>query len=582
MDQSIKSKSKKLFVAAIDFGTTYSGYAFSISQNWRKLMACHWQGGGLISHKAPTALLLKKAGGSDPVFEAFGYTAEDRYATLTAKKEHKDYLYFQRFKMILHKDFEVNKSIECSDITGEKLEATQVFMHCIRYLKDHLIDKINEKFAGTSDRDIEYVLTVPAIWGDKAKMFMREAAVKAGIEKDHLIMALEPEAASIYCQHLQIENLRDPNASVLGSVDNGTTYMVVDLGGGTADITVHKKCIDNTLEEIMPASGGPWGGKSVDDKFIDFLSELGGKKVLKLLKETNMEDYVDILRTFERTKRAITLEKKGNVFVRIPLSFINLCKKENNLDDFSQVIKKSPHKENVNYGPGKLKMTADFVRGFFKKTSDGIVKHIEDLFNEEAVRDVNHILMVGGFSECKLIQKAIKDNFPEKRVIIPEESGLAILYGAVYFGHIPDAISRRVARFTYGIQTWPKFDSKTHRKEKQVDIKGEKRCKDVFFSFVRKGEQISNSFSKSQIFRPLHTEDAILECGIFVSTEKNPEYVDDASCRRLGTLRVSLPKVSDATQLEIEETFYFGETELRVVARDVISNLSQDIVVELL
>lgn len=25
--------------------------------------------------------------------------------------------------------------------------------------------------------DLEYVLTVPAIWGDKAKMFMREAAI---------------------------------------------------------------------------------------------------------------------------------------------------------------------------------------------------------------------------------------------------------------------------------------------------------------------------------------------------------------------------------------------------------------------
>lgn len=31
--------------------------------------------------------------------------------------------------------------------------------------------------------DLEYVLTVPAIWGDKAKMFMREAAVGVRLVK---------------------------------------------------------------------------------------------------------------------------------------------------------------------------------------------------------------------------------------------------------------------------------------------------------------------------------------------------------------------------------------------------------------
>lgn len=32
--------------------------------------------------------------------------------------------------------------------------------------------------------DLEYVLTVPAIWGDKAKMFMREAAINVSINLD--------------------------------------------------------------------------------------------------------------------------------------------------------------------------------------------------------------------------------------------------------------------------------------------------------------------------------------------------------------------------------------------------------------
>ena len=51
-----------------------------------------------------------------------------------------------------------------------------MFAFCIKYLKKKLLEEIQNKVLGTTDDDIEYVLTVPAIWGDKAKMFMREAA----------------------------------------------------------------------------------------------------------------------------------------------------------------------------------------------------------------------------------------------------------------------------------------------------------------------------------------------------------------------------------------------------------------------
>jgi molecular chaperone DnaK (HSP70) len=48
------------------------------------------------------------------------------------------------------------------------------------------------------------------------------------------------------------------------------------------------------------------------------------------------------------------------------------------------------------------------------------------------------ILMVGGFSECPLIQDAVQAAFPDKRIIIPEDAGMSVLKGAVLFGHRPD------------------------------------------------------------------------------------------------------------------------------------------------
>jgi hypothetical protein len=46
---------------------------------------------------------------------------------------------------------------------------------------------------------------------------------------EDLTMILEPEAASMYCQHLSLK--QDLSATTLGVVEAGTKYMVVDLGG---------------------------------------------------------------------------------------------------------------------------------------------------------------------------------------------------------------------------------------------------------------------------------------------------------------------------------------------------------------
>jgi hypothetical protein len=72
---------------------------------------------------------------------------------------------------------ELNRGVKCKDVNGKELETMSLFGHCIRFLKNHILDQIKKTDREFTDADIQYVLTVPAIWGDKAKMFMREAAV---------------------------------------------------------------------------------------------------------------------------------------------------------------------------------------------------------------------------------------------------------------------------------------------------------------------------------------------------------------------------------------------------------------------
>jgi len=91
---------KHFVVAAIDFGTTYSGYAFSFTRDPDSIhMMRKWEGGdpGVSNQKTPTSLLLKPNG----EFHSFGFGARDFYHDLEEAEARKWY-YFEKFKMSLH------------------------------------------------------------------------------------------------------------------------------------------------------------------------------------------------------------------------------------------------------------------------------------------------------------------------------------------------------------------------------------------------------------------------------------------------------------------------------------------------
>ena len=64
------------------------------------------------------------------------------------------------------------------DITGRTLPAIDVFSMSIKALKDHLLAELEKQGTGLKADEIKWVLTVPAIWSDSAKQFMRASAEK--------------------------------------------------------------------------------------------------------------------------------------------------------------------------------------------------------------------------------------------------------------------------------------------------------------------------------------------------------------------------------------------------------------------
>lgn len=577
-DSDMLQMTSHMLVAAVDFGTTYSGYAFSFRHEFKddplKIHANQaWNAGGrsLLSLKTPTCLLLNK----NKEFVAFGYDAENMFSDIVMEGEQNNYYYFHRFKMKLHNNKHITNEMVLKDISGKQVLALDVFSLAIKALVKHLLDLLENRGTNVEMKDILWVLTVPAIWSDAAKRFMRNSAEKAGIPENNLKIALEPEAASIHSQYLPTKKLIGTEKQGFTMTEPGTKYMVVDLGGGTADITVHKKLSNGGLEELKHATGNDCGGTSVDGHFFQILTQIIGGPLIKIFQEEDPEGYLDLFREFEVVKRTIHTSKTGKVNFSIPFVSLNEKCKTHLGETLPEVFLASPFKDDISFRGDKMRIDVELMKNIFKPSIDNITSLIQSVLDSDALIDVSQILLVGGFSECLLIQDAIKTKFPNKKVIIPEEAGLSVLKGAVLFGHRPFYIESRKMKYTYGIELKDHFDSSEHDRKRLVMIDGIEYCDKIFEKLVTINETVPVGSTINRSYSATGTTTETDEFSFFISTDEDPQYTDEDSCSHLGTLTIPLSDPCEGGR-PIAAMFYFGGTEIALTATEVNSGIQYE------
>ncbi|XP_052218930.1 heat shock 70 kDa protein 12B-like isoform X2 [Dreissena polymorpha] len=545
------SGSQSLIVAAFDFGTTYSGYAFSFKDSPDNVITNKsWTAGSgkLISHKTPTSVLLNE----DGEFDSFGFDAEDKYSSLAEDGKHHGWRLFRRFKMVLQNQ-RISRSATVEDLEGKTFLAKPIFTMSLKYLQKHLLDALSMSKIGTRETDLKYVITVPAIWGIAAKQFMREAAIEAGIESDRLKLALEPEAAAVCYE-------------ALGHTLAGKTFMVVDIGGGTADISVYEKQSDDSLKNIHAPSGGPWGGIYVDANFIAFMTEVFGTMAINALQSEDMYDYFDMIRDFEVKKRKFEFDSKTDITFRIPVVLKEISENQchQSLSDRLESLKYG--KRVFTRGRDKLAVDSSIMQSWFTDPVSKTVNHISSILKEERMKDVGLIVVVGGFAESPYVQQRIKEELPGKQLLIPGEAGLAVLKGAVMFGHKPDIISSRVMDYTYGVRGWKQYDEEIHPAERKVYKHGKWRVNNIFKVFVRANEEVQVDSKLTHEANPHSTQSCI---AIYRTKDRDPAFTTDFGCEQLGELVIYRDKTIPLEEQQNKTTFMFGDTELHVMCENV-------------
>jgi hypothetical protein len=641
-DVAVTSPVRHFVVIAIDFGTTFSGYAFSFSASLSSMVGedqmtevqpdnvhvmRRWEGGdpGVVNHKAPTTLLLTPTG----EFHSFGFTARDFYHDLSARQA-KKWLYFDKFKMVLHNNDELNSKTEIAASNGQRVLATMVFVHALRFFRKHAIQEISDQ-CGTKilTDDIRWVITVPSIWQEPAKQFMRLAAYQAGIgsidKPEQLVIALEPEAASIYVRKLhlhqlvpegqealcrpksprsplivtpeprladvsfQTESLGQTLTNVYWSVQRqespvynistvadqvdipGTRYMVVDCGGGTVDITVHELSSDNcSLIELYKATGGPFGSMAVDAEFERLLVNIFGADFIEVFKTKRPAGWVDLMMAFESRKRAANPLSTKPLNVSLPFSFIDYHKKYRN-GPVETAVRQYNNSDVIWSSQGMLRLLPGAMKRLFQPTLDNIKSAIGNVLNQPSVRGVKFLFLVGGFAESPMLQTDIRNEFQHLlKIIIPHEVSLAVLRGAVCFGVNPNVVTTRRSLATYGVSVVRPFVRGRDPDSKLIKLNdGSEWCGDVFDVLVLANQPVHLGQTIVRRYRPIsRASTPIAVFDIYCTDRVDMLYTTDNAVKQCARLRLEFETNTTEVQLRLN----FSSTEICVSALDLLAN----------
>jgi molecular chaperone DnaK (HSP70) len=143
-------------------------------------------------------------------------------------------------------------------------------------VRKHVIKELRKKYGRTAldTLEVEWIITVPAVWSPEAKHATRECAEAAGMGKgDTLLMTSEPEAAAVFA----LKRLEPHNIKV------GNNIVICDAGGGTVDLVTYRiesLHPDLKVEESGICSGGKCGSVFLNRVFEHMVEKrLGGKSL---------------------------------------------------------------------------------------------------------------------------------------------------------------------------------------------------------------------------------------------------------------------------------------------------------------
>eukprot|EP01083_Nonionella_stella_P119506 357292_1 len=517
----------KIYVG-IDFGTDGCGLAYALNDGtsyihnlWKDVEP---------SQKPRTSVLFDNTG----KVQCIGNQAAMQYINCMANDGWK---LFERFKMSLFEtpswktDIKsVSESVQKVDLFADQIQSSNdpklfelsetVFVTQLSFLREQATAFMKQNFKRRKkmkynvNTDIQWILTVPAIWSDKAKQQMKQWGIKAklfdGNIPNQLKIVYEPDCASLSIQCALLNNIQSdekedantsksplqphkPHISLDTPFKIGDQYVLIDVGGGTCDIACHEIMGEFQIAEIMHPSGGPWGGRVVDKQFVKLLRNIfssdDGQDWIAEFKDRDQQNatmYQQLLQNFIEMSKPTFYDyvAMGRNYhtVTIPHNFAYfLIDKFEDMDAEQQdetegdetregidLINEFLAKrcaliwgkddyisiKEINYGGYSLSIHNNVWCFLFDAIITPIIDHCKTILNTEEMNQCKYLFLVGGFANSKYFEHRMDETFGKTlSVVIPSLPQLCVVDGACRYGLKPDFMKIRRLCKTYGIQS---------------------------------------------------------------------------------------------------------------------------------
>ena len=397
------------------------------------------------------------------------------------------------------------------------------------------------------------------------------------VNPDKLSLALEPESAALYSQETVTKQIAsDPSAA---AISRPTDYMVIDIGGGTVDITAHIEVGGGIVVENIP-TGNAWGGTQVNEAFSKllqgFVGDPGYERYLSTGRKSKQNAIVNqiLYKEFEDQKILFGQCKTDEIAITLS-NFLPFYKKEAEANE--KTI------EGISYEDDTLYLEKELVESqLFGPALDGIIKCTLEAIEENEYK-VNTFYLVGGFGGCKYVHQkvtaAIQETYSSKgqnfTVLVPPTPLLAVAQGAVMWRKDPEKIKARRVDATYGIAVSLLFNPDEHDEHYKFFHEEERkdRCNDVFSVFLLKGELAKAEELVTIDLAPLRNADTQMSINIYSTTKLGVQYVVDkrgnSTVTKIGQLVIDIPNPDNLPTIKriVDVTMDFSGTEIQAKAK---------------
>ncbi|KAF7864103.1 hypothetical protein EAF04_007068 [Stromatinia cepivora] len=510
--------SEDQILIAIDFGTTYSGIAYAcLSDEDPKIVGVNsWPGLELGQPKTPTIVSYGKYNGKF----SWGEMASRVHA-------------IRGIKLLLDPTQDMPSYVPASTLKSDLKHsgrlAVDVAADYLRAMYEHALERLEVALLHDYVQycEKEFVLSVPAVWSDKAKDLTLQAARQAGLHP--VILVKEPEAAAFHTLH----ELKNKGLSIRDSV------VICDAGGGTVDLISYEivQLVPRLeLKELVPGTGCMAGSLNLNNRWEGMVKDIIGETEFYRIKETKY--YPNTLKYFDQTAkrkfRGGDEEKDRFHFFKAKLS------------------------DNVPRGLVSDMLTLDHKD--MKAIFDPIIADIKNKVNEQVQAVMakrlseNHlqekepkaILLVGGFGSSEYLRSELAQQFPTIQIMQPDDSWSAIVKGAV-LSQLPEKVTVVSTQATrhYGVSAGVIYDAEEDKGHpKYMDEYGKWRTRRMTW-YIRRGDTLGRSQKIRFPFyrtlqdlsdKSLHFHESLKQCELIEAPDR-PDSTVEVNCQLEVDLR---------------------------------------------